>query len=236
LFALLLIAFSAINLPARGQNPPQNAVEPPQTVSQTSVERARIASERVALTNGYEAKRSACYQKLAVNDCLTQARDAHNEQMRDLKRQEVALNDVERKRKAAERMRMVDERNSPEAQLKLAERRGRAMDEAKQREARQAEKQAARNATMEMAASKSIGAASSAASPSSARPKPLGKPGSSIEPQARKDQRPDEAEKMMQSRQAAAKREQDAAKRRAEMQRREANRSKPPAAGLPVPP
>ena len=119
--AIYLIALCAVLMPAIGQKLPQNATPSEQTGLQESAERTRIATERAVLLNGYEALRSACYQKLAVNECLTQARDAHNDQMRDLKRQDVALNDVERKRKAAERMRAVDERNSPEAQLKLAE-------------------------------------------------------------------------------------------------------------------
>ena len=220
-------------MPARGQKQPENEAATQQTIWQESAERTRIASERAALISAYEAQRSACYQKLAVSDCLTQARDAHNDQMRDLKRQDVALNDVQRKRKAAERMRAVDERNSPESQLKLSERRGRAIEEAKQREINRAERQTTREAKSKEA---TTGAQASGTEPPTKEPIQNTKmPRSERQPKLPVEQRPGQAEKAAKSQQAAAQRERDEAKRRAKAEQREVNRKKPAAAGLPVP-
>jgi colicin import membrane protein len=236
LHAIYLVALCAVFTPASAQNSSRNTAAAENVAVQEAAERQRIASERASLKSAYEAQRQACYQQLAVTPCLTQARDAHNDQMRDLKRQEVALNDVQRKRKAADRVRSIDERNSPQAQLKQAESRGAAMEKAKQRELSSAEKQASRDAKIQAAASKPRSAASTAQSSVSNLPVlPQGKPRAQTEPQLPKNQRPGYAEKIEQNRQAAARREQEAAERRAKMEQREASRKKPAAAGLPVP-
>jgi colicin import membrane protein len=232
--ATLFIALYAVFITAKCQNHSENQKLTDSEVHQESIERTRIASERASLLSAYEVQRQACYQKLAVNDCLTQARDAHNEQMRDLKRQDVMLNDVQRKRKAAERLRAVDERNSSQAQLNQAERRGRAIEQAKQREISRAERQKSRD---EKATENTVaGQKETILYPLPNLPIPIqSKPRVQIEPKLPMAQRPEQAEKTAQSQQATAQREQDAAERRAKQQQREANRRKPAAASLPVP-
>ncbi len=235
-YAIFLIAFCAVSIPASGQIPSQNTAPTATIAVQEATERERIARERASAQRVYENQRQACYKKLAVTSCLTESRDAHNVLMRDLKRQEIALNDAQRKRQAADRLRSIDERNSPQAQLKQAESRAAAMEKAKQREQISAEKQNVRNAKIQAATSTPNSSASSAPSSASSVPvQPQGKPRAQTQPKPPQDQRPGYAEKIEQSRQAAAKREQEAAERRAKLAQREAHRKKPAAAGLPVP-
>lgn len=219
-------------MPAIGQNVSQNT----SGKTDEQAERARIKSERVNLSESLAQQRQACYQKLAVTPCLNEARDQHNEKMRDLKRQEVALNDAQRKRAAADRVKALDERNSPEAQLKRSQDRGKAMQAAARREESQAQRQKSREAK-QAAAAENAKAASNA--PEKEReasvPQPQAKPRPQAATKVAPDQRPSQAERIEKSRQQAAEREKDAAERKAKAAEREAKRKKPLAAGLPMP-
>jgi hypothetical protein len=77
-----------------------------------AAERARLKQAREKAEAQYGAEEKACYGKFAVNDCLAAARAKRREALSDLRRQEIALNDAERKRKAAERQRSIEERNA----------------------------------------------------------------------------------------------------------------------------
>jgi colicin import membrane protein len=232
LFAIFLVAFCAALIQAKAQITSKKVEE----ATEQREERARIAREREALTQALEIARQTCYQNLAVTPCLNEARDTHNEKMRDLKRQEVALNDARRKRAAAERLQAIDERNSPQVQQKIAERRGQSMEAAKQREAsllQSESSRAAKQGLLSGSATASAPAAPAGEDKTSARVRaPQGKPRS--QPAAKPANRLDVA-KIEQSRQQAAQREQDLAKRRAEAQEREAKRKKPAAKPLPLP-
>lgn len=73
-------------------------------------EHERIRHEREALSAMRQKEEAACYQRFAVEDCLrgirAKARDAEDR----LRAQEVGLNDAERKEKAAERLRSIEEK------------------------------------------------------------------------------------------------------------------------------
>lgn len=229
LSAIILVAFGAISMPAKAQNAPQKALEK----ANEYAERERIKNERTNATQNLAQQRQACYQKLAVTPCLNEARDQHNEKMRDLKRQEVSLNDMQRKRAAADRVKALDERNSPEAQLKRTQERGKAIEAAKRRDESRAQKQASREAKL-AEAEKAPQAAQEPQSESLA-PAPQGKPRQPPAEKVAPAQRPGQAEKMERNRQQAAAREKELAERRAKAAEREAKRKKKPAAGLPVP-
>ncbi|MDB5753297.1 MAG: hypothetical protein JWP65_3718, partial [Ramlibacter sp.] len=104
------------------------------------VERQRIGAERAAADAAFEAREKACYGKFGVNDCLDAARRRRNEAVADLRRQEVALNDAERKRRAAERLQDIDARAAAQRQQQAAERRQRALVAQQEREARAVQK------------------------------------------------------------------------------------------------
>jgi colicin import membrane protein len=227
LLTIFLIALCAYSMPAIAQNTSQKAEE----MAEQNAERARILRERKELTQNLEKDRQACYQKLAVTPCLNEARDAHNEKMRDLKRQEVALNNAQRKRAAADRLQAIDERNSPEAQQKIAEQRGRALEAAERREASQKLRESSRAAKQAAAANKP-NTSEPADGASTSTPKPQGNP--RMQPKVKQAQTPDAAQ-IEHNRQQAAQREKDLAERRAKAQEREANRKKPAAKPLPIP-
>ena len=102
---LICLALAAGVLPVLAQTEPAVAAE-----------RARIAAERSQADTRFAAQEKACYRKFAVNDCLQAARSQRREVLSDLRRQELSLNEAERKGRAAERVRSIDERNSAQQQ------------------------------------------------------------------------------------------------------------------------
>ena len=227
-----------MSMPAIAQNDQEKAAT---ELTGEQAERERIQAQRASHDRSLAEQRENCYQKLAVTPCLNEARDTHAEKMRDLRRQEVALNDAKRKRAAADRLRSVEERNSPQAQLAQAQRRGRAMEAAAQREQEQAaraSKQASQPANAKPA-SASTPATSSAVSPdTTAQPQSTAKATEPHQMHAAKPQPKSQAQqpsKPPASGQPATEREKAAEMRRAKAQEREANRKKPLAEPLPVP-
>jgi colicin import membrane protein len=77
-----------------------------------TAERARLKAQRNKVEAEFTAQEKACYGKFAVNDCLDAARAKRRDAVGDLRRQEIALNDVQRKRNAAERRHSIDEKNA----------------------------------------------------------------------------------------------------------------------------
>jgi len=75
-----------------------------------AAEQARIVAEREQADATYRQEEKACYGKFAVNDCLKAAKTKRREAHAALRRQEVSLNDADRQRKAATRLREVEER------------------------------------------------------------------------------------------------------------------------------
>ena len=72
-------------------------------------ERDRIARERDALTARRQQEEAVCYQRFAVEDCLRGVRAKARETHDRLRAQEIELNDAERREKAAERLRAIEE-------------------------------------------------------------------------------------------------------------------------------
>ena len=107
--ALLLSAL----LPAHAQESDQEAKE--------MRERDRIKAERAVVEDRFRVEEHACRQKFAVNDCVDRARRHRSADLAELRKQELVVNEAERKRRAAERRRELDERVSPERQQEAAE-------------------------------------------------------------------------------------------------------------------
>jgi colicin import membrane protein len=225
--ALCLTAFCVVSLQAIAQNSAENSAT---SMQSEKIERERIQRERATAMQNLEQQRKACYQKLAVTPCLDDARDVHTEKERDLKRQEVALNDAKRRRAAAARLKAIDDRNSPQSQQALAERRGRALAESAKREQAQADKQSSRQIETSDAAAKPTIAQNGAFKPS----QPSTQPASLSMPKLAPEQRSGQAAKMEKSRKEAAQRERAAQLRGTQALEREAKRKKP-ATALPIP-
>ena len=103
----LLLAFF-VTAAAHGQQPQEDA--------SVAAERARLKAEREKVEAAYKVEEKRCYREFAVNDCLDTARAKRRASVDDLRRQEIALNDVERKRKAAERRSAIEEKEGTQRQ------------------------------------------------------------------------------------------------------------------------
>ena len=99
---LAFLLAAGLALPAAAQN--QQAEE--------AAERARIASERTRIEAEFEQANKACYQKFAVNDCIADARAKRRELLADLRRQELVLNDADRRRRSSERLEEIEKKTA----------------------------------------------------------------------------------------------------------------------------
>lgn len=70
-------------------------------------ERQRISAERADHEAVYLRAERQCYSRFAVNDCLREARKDRRLAIDDLRRQELLLNDMERKAKALEAIKRI---------------------------------------------------------------------------------------------------------------------------------
>lgn len=73
-------------------------------------QRERIGQTRVQINAQFRAREIGCYQRFAVNDCLNESRRTERELLADLRRQEILINDAQRKRRAAWQLLRADER------------------------------------------------------------------------------------------------------------------------------
>lgn len=115
-----------------------------QGVSGPEAERERIATERSQAETRFAAQEVACYQKFAVNDCLNAAKSQRRERLSDLRRQELTLNAAERKRRASDRVRSIEERNSAQSQQAEAAQRAEAVQRQRDRQNAMTQRAAAR--------------------------------------------------------------------------------------------
>jgi colicin import membrane protein len=104
-------------------------------------ERAKISAERVRLEAGFLTEDAACYEKFAINSCLGKVNSRRREAMASLRRQEILLNDEERKIRGAQGLRRIEEKSSPENLQEAADRRARAAEDYQSRLEREKIKQ-----------------------------------------------------------------------------------------------
>jgi hypothetical protein len=190
-------------------------------------ERARIQAERTAAEQRFAGEDKACRARFAVTGCVNKARRQLNAALADLRRQELVLNEAERKRQAAQRQQELDERAAPERQQEAAERRAKALQEQQARESRFNEKAARRAAEQQEHA---------------AHPRPPKAPNGPPAPQGTprgvrnlNTPQPD-ASQAARNRAKYEARLREAEEHRKAVQERAARRSKPPASALPAPP
>lgn len=78
--------------------------------AQRKAEHERIRHEREALKAQQVKEEAACYQRFAVEDCLRAVRARGRDAEGRLRTQEIMLNDAERKEKAADRLKAIEEK------------------------------------------------------------------------------------------------------------------------------
>lgn len=109
--------------------------------------RARISAERARLETSFSAEDAACYERFAVNSCLGKIDTRRRQAMAELRRQEISLNDEERKNRGEEQLRKTQEKSSPENLQEAAQRRAKALEDyqlrLEQEKTRQQERSAA---------------------------------------------------------------------------------------------
>ena len=80
--------------------------------STDTAELARIDAQRDRAETEFASQERACYARFAVNDCIETARKRRRDAMAELRRQEIAINDAERRRRAAARVRELEARQA----------------------------------------------------------------------------------------------------------------------------
>ena len=90
---------------------------------QIDAQRLAIATKRQQFESGFAAEDSVCYQRFAVNRCLRDVDARRTTSMADLQRQDMLLNDQEHKRRGADQIRRIEEKQSAASQQQFAERR-----------------------------------------------------------------------------------------------------------------
>jgi hypothetical protein len=78
----------------------QTPDEVPQAIEK---ERALLAEKRSAVLTDFEARSQACWQRFAVNDCISQARRIRRTEMQPLRQAELLLNEQERQWRTQQR-------------------------------------------------------------------------------------------------------------------------------------
>ncbi len=110
-------------------------------IGNIDAQRDAISAERSRLEAGFLTEDAACYKKFAVNSCLGNVNIRRREAMADLRRQEILLNDEERKLKGAQQIRKTEEKSSPEKLQQEADRRSKAVEDYQGRLEREKDKQ-----------------------------------------------------------------------------------------------
>jgi hypothetical protein len=204
----------------------QNIIESAQPEVAERAERERIQYERAKVGTAHEAAKVECYQRFSVNDCLIQARDQHNAQLADLKRQEISLNDLQRKRRGAQQSQRTEEKTSPQKLLEQAEQRGNALANSAKRAQRQEDKGTPQARAVNSAKTKTLNA-------------PQGRVANGQTKQQRSDkkiaQKQAKQAKVAQDTASYDQRIKDAQEHRAQLQKRQQQNKKTPAASLPIP-
>ncbi len=213
----------------------QNAdISTPATVTATAddyqtqllAERQRIAAERTNAEAAYADRRKDCYQRFAVNACLTQARDERNARVADLKRQEVSLDDAERKRKGAEKLQRTEDKTSPQVLQEEAQRRGLALQADANRQQRAQDKATKAGETASNDTASSPAARQEKVRPAAKSPKRSNK--KVVDPLARKAATTEAKTRYTQ-------RQQEATQHQADVLKRQQESKKPLAAPLQIP-
>jgi colicin import membrane protein len=124
----LLLLLSAL---AAGPAMTQPAAETP--AAGLGTEQARIAAERARLEAGFKAEENACYSRFLVNACLNEIRPRRAEAMAELRRQEIVLDDAERKGKGADQIQKIEDKQSAERQQQRADQEQKALEDTSRR-------------------------------------------------------------------------------------------------------
>lgn len=125
----MLAALCCAPLGATGQV--VDAPESSSGVEQQSGDTQRLAinAKRQQLQSGFSAEDAVCYTRFAVNNCLRNVDARRKASLADLRRQDVVLNDQERRRRGAEEIQRIETKQTGVSQQELAEKRAKTFSE-----------------------------------------------------------------------------------------------------------
>ena len=75
-----------------------------------TAERSRITAERQKLEADFKAAEAVCYRKFFANSCREKLLPPYRERLADLRRQDILINEVERKNSAADQLLKTEEK------------------------------------------------------------------------------------------------------------------------------
>lgn len=78
-------------------------------------ERERVGAERTAATQGFADAEKACWRRFAVNRCVSAARTERRAALDRLRQEDLALTDVERRRRTEARLRGLEQKQQDAA-------------------------------------------------------------------------------------------------------------------------
>lgn len=154
----LVLALGMTGVAARAQDAAQEHVQPtPAVRAERAQERERIRKEEAVIAGQLKQAEAACYQRFAVEDCLRAERRSARAQRAVLQQREAVISDAERRERAAQRLKDIEQRQAardaetPPAPRVSAPRQGKEPDaQAPQLRARkQSEREAAARADQE---------------------------------------------------------------------------------------
>lgn len=142
LVLLLWAAWSVVGLAQTAAVPATAGVAAPSM----DAERARISAERTRLEAGFAAEDAVCYRKFMVNNCLDDVKIKRRDALSDLRRQEISLDEQDRKAKGADQLLKTEEKSSLKNQQEAADKRATALKDFADRMEREKQKNEARAA------------------------------------------------------------------------------------------
>ncbi len=99
-----------------------------------AAERSRITAERQKLQADFKAAEAVCFRKFFANSCRDKLLPPYRERLADLRRQEILINEVERKISAADQLLKTEEKINLQQQQKIDHDLNRQQDAANQAE------------------------------------------------------------------------------------------------------
>ncbi|MDB5889825.1 MAG: hypothetical protein JWP47_656 [Polaromonas sp.] len=150
MLAVTLVAGCTLDSRAQGaldaaqQGPVLQAAQPAQ--AEQDAERARIAAERTRVEAAATDASADCYQKFFVNSCLDEIKTRRMAALNSLRNQQIALDENDRRAKAADQLSAIEAKSSPQRQREDAEKRQAALREFESRSQRAAQKEGDRAA------------------------------------------------------------------------------------------
>ena len=81
-------------------------------------QRERIARDRAAIESDAQTAQKRCAQRFAVTDCVDRVKAERRQRLQPLDRELAALDDAQRKRRAAERMAQIQQRQASQVDVK----------------------------------------------------------------------------------------------------------------------